>query len=316
MLEQFSRNNVQIDSSTKKKVARSWRPFMARIGPDTLAESVTRADLVKYQGHLVACSYATASVNSYMAAVSQVFGWFVYLEALTQNPCEGLKHVPEDEREVTYFKPEEFDRLLEAIARLRWADPTAPLRLPGILWACWHGLRIGEALNLRWLDIDLDRGVLKVQYRVDKPDGWWCWGTKTHRGREVAVSQDLDDLLHRLKVACPWIYPLLPERRYRTLQRQIGRLSDDVRKMPYNNLYRQLNRIKEAVGVSDGAFHKLRRTAATELSERLQPVDLQKLLGHRSFATTQRYIGDREAIETARTAMNARRNAQGILTND
>lgn len=319
MLQRYDRDNVQVEPATKAKVSRSFRPFMALLGPDRKATNVTKADVVKYQGHLKACQYATASINSYFAAVSSVFGWFVQLDELETNPFRGVKKIREEHRIVTTYEAGEFDQLLKAVSDLRWREQTTPLRLTGILWAAWHDLRISEVLNLRWVDIDLDAGVLWVQYRVDEPGQWWRWGTKGHRDRIIPMCDELIIHFHRLKVTCPWMYPLLPSARCRLLQKRVGQLSDSIRQFPYSNLYRQLNRIKDEADIEDGAFHKLRRTAATELdAEGLQPTDLQRLMGHRAFSTTQRYIGVRQErhLAAARKAMNARRNAQGISTND
>ena len=308
MYETYVQTNHTIQESTKARTRRAFLPFLMLAG-DVPADKLSRADVAAYQSALLKAGKATTTVNSYTAQVSAVFGWFVGLGILDSNPFIGSRKVREPRREVSFYEATEMDRLFEAIEALAWRDPTARIRLRAIVMMAYHaGLRIGEILNLRWLDIDLENALVKVQYRPTKPGEWWAWGSKGLADRAVPMSQELLEHYYRLQVVCPWMYPHLPAARCRTLQRKAEKLSEATRKWPCNNLYRLLNRVKRYAGISEGAFHELRRTAATELSERLQPTDLQKLMGHKSFATTQRYIGVRHSryLDATREAMNAR----------
>jgi integrase len=309
MYEQYIQSNHTIQESTKRRTRRAFMPFLVMTG-NPEADQVSRADVVAYQALLMKGGKSTTTVNSYAAQVSAVFGWFVSLGVIEKNPFTGVRKLREQRRQVDFYESPQLERMLAAVDELKWRDPTQPMRMRGIiLMAYYLGLRIGEILNLRWLDIDLENATVKVQYRSARDGEWWEWGDKGFEDRHIPMPQEVLEHYYRLKVACPWMYPHLPVQRCRALQGEAKSLPERTRKAPMNNLYQRLNRIKRMAGIPAGeAFHKMRRTAATELSERLQPTDLQKLMGHKSFATTQRYIGVRKSryLDATREAMNAR----------
>lgn len=311
MLQVYLSSNTQIVEATCRRNRRIFERFMGLFGPETQAQAIRKRHAVQFQATLRGAGCSPSTVNSYCASVASVFGWFCMLGELESNPFARIGKVVVEDKPVAYYTEDELPRLLEAVEALPWRDPTAKIRWRGLLLVLYHtGARIGEALNLRWSDIDLDRALIRIQARDDEPGVHWAWGTKGHRNRTLPLSQELLEHLYRMQVVCPWLYPILPAGRCRFLQVRVGQLGDTIRNSPYNNLYRQWQRVKAQAGIkSDGAFHKMRSTAATELSERLLPSDLQRILGHRSLVTTQGYIGLRSSrfLTDCRNAMNARR---------
>lgn len=129
------------------------------------------------------------------------------------------------------------------------------------------GLRVSEAVQLKVGDIDPDRMTL----RVDQGKG--------RKDRYAALSARLlEDLREYWRAYRPahWLFPGQPSER----------------PLPAGTAYTIYVRAKLAAGIKKGGgIHALRHAFATHMLE--AGVDLrtlQELLGHRSIATTQRYL--------------------------
>jgi len=282
-----------VDPDTIKRNARVFRHFI-RVTGNQRTGNVTKLMAAQFQARLSADGKAKATIKSYCASVSSVFGWAVEnVDSVGVNPFKGLKRPKLDKTEPTYFTRDEMDRLYGAIEALDWRDPILRLQWWAILLvADTCGFRIGEILNVRWDDIDLDGRLIKVRHRPHMPGECWEWGTKGHRDRFMPIPDDLLALLYRMKQTCPWRYPFLKERRCLYLQENSGSLSDSTRKRPYTNLYETWKRIRATANVKgDGAFHDVRRLAATELAPDLSAQELKLAFGWQSLSTAEFYLG-------------------------
>lgn len=303
-------NLTVVDPATIKRNVRVFRLFIRSAG-NVRCSDVTRLMATQFQAELKAAGKAKATVKSYCAAVSSVFGWAVEnIDGVESNPFEGVKAPKLNKSEPVYFTRDEMERLFAAVEALDWQNPVQRLQWRAMLMvADTCGFRIGEILNLRWDDIDLDARRIVVRYRPHIPGECWEWGTKGHRDRAMPINNDdLVALLCRMKEVCPWRYPFLKARRCRYLQAHSGELTDWVRKRPYTNLYVIWKRIRTLAQVKgDGAFHQVRRTAATEFGEHLTAAQLQAAFGWQELSTAQRYLAIRnsaqmEAIARAQAA--------------
>jgi integrase len=109
-------------------------------------------------------------------ALAQAVRW----RLLATNPADDLALPKQPRQEMRALDPEKAAAFLEAIRGDRWE-------------ALWEllivtGLRPGEALGLRWSDIDLDRNRLSVQRTlVREDDGLRLAEPKTATSRRVVV---------------------------------------------------------------------------------------------------------------------------------
>ncbi len=99
------------------------------------------------------------------AVLSLMLGTAVRDEAVTRNVCADLDRPKVDTAEADYLTPDQLRRVLAAMEGHRLQ--------PLVLLLASTGLRIGEALALRWRDMDLDAHRLRVT------------GTIQHVGGEV-----------------------------------------------------------------------------------------------------------------------------------
>ncbi len=194
-------------------------------------------------------------------ALKQALRWGM----VPRNVADAVDPPRADKKEVSPLSPAEARTLLKA-AR---GD-----RLEALYVLAVHtGMRQGELLGLKWDDVDLDTGVLRVR------------GTKTVRSRRsVKLSQTALRALHG------------------HLQRQLGEIDRAGSSwqenglvfatytgtpMDRHNLLRQFKRLLKEARLPAIPFHNLRHTCATVLlSKGMHAKFVQELLGHSNIAIT------------------------------
>jgi integrase len=83
-------------------------------------------------------------------------------QALARNPADALKRLPKVERKpITALTLEQSQRLLSAIRHTTTYWP--------VMLALATGLRRGEILALRWRNVDLDHGAIRVVQSLEQP---------------------------------------------------------------------------------------------------------------------------------------------------
>jgi len=171
------------------------------------------------------------------------------------------------------------------------------------------GLRRGEALALRWQDVDLTNGVLRVRGTLSRVDGHLVIGEpKTERSRRdvplspatVALlrSVKVSQAVERLKADSIWV-----ETHHVTTQ--IGTAVDP------RNALRAISTAAKSSGMADVGLHTLRHSFATHMLEAGVPLHtVSELLGHSSVAVTGDVYGH-VSTEGARSAVERLSAAMG-----
>ena len=185
---------------------------------------------------------------------------------MPRNVAEAVDPPMVPKKDVTPLSPEHARAFLEA-AR---GD-----RLKALYVLAVHtGMRQGELLALRWEDVDLDAGVLRVR------------GTKTARSRRtVKLSQTTLDAL-----TCHLTRQLSEIDRAGDSWHENGLVFATEIGTPLNrhNLaQRSFRPLLERAGLSRVRFHDLRHTCATILlSKGVHAKFVQEFLGHSTIAIT------------------------------
>ena len=196
-------------------------------------------------------------------ALKQALRWGL----VVRNVAEAVDPPRVPKKEVTPLSPEQARAFLEAASG---GD-----RLEALYVLAVHtGMRQGELFNLRWDDVDLDAGVLRVQGHEDRPE-------PPHRDalRDGPGSPQKP-----------------PERqlgeidRAGSLWRENGLVFATEIGTPLNrhNLtQRSFKPLLERAGLPQIRFHDLRHTCATILlSQGVHAKFVQELLGHATIAIT------------------------------
>lgn len=100
---------------------------------------------------------AESSIRSAYTILRAVLDTAVRDGALATNPAAAVRRPKVTSKEAAHLTPAQVAELLAAAQRSRYAAVFAFL--------VHTGLRRGEALSLRWADVDFERGTLRVRER-------------------------------------------------------------------------------------------------------------------------------------------------------
>ena len=208
-------------------------------------------------------------------------------KALSQAVSDGL--IPRNAADVEAPRPapKEMRPLSEGEARTLLEEARGDRFEALYVLAITTGLRRGELLGLRWDDVDLERGTLRVGRALVREGGRHVVGeTKTRRGRrQVNLTPRTVGALgaHRKrqleeKIRLAGLY----EDRGLVFTTQKGTSVN-----PENLVKRSFKPLLARAGLPDIRFHDLRHTCATLLLGRgVHPKLVQELLGHATIAMT------------------------------
>ena len=200
-------------------------------------------------------------------------------QALARNPADALKRLPKVERKPpATLTIEQSQRLLAEIKHTTTYWPT--------MLALATGLRRGELLALRWRNVDLDHGTIRVVESLEQTKaGLRFKSTKSDKGRGVALPEFAVAELRRHKQA-------QAEALLKVGVRQSGDTLvcgrvDREPKQPAsltNEFTYLVGRIR---GFPRIRFHDLRHSHATQLlASGVHPKVVQERLGHSTIAVT------------------------------
>jgi integrase len=180
------------------------------------------------------------------------YGW------IPVHPLQGVRKPPASPARVRFLSQDERLRLLGACQQSR-----NPLLYLMVVLAISTGARKNELRRLRWCDIDLERGYLRLAK------------TKNKEPRSVPVTGHAFALLCQ-RAGLPhtdtdWVFP--------SRQRQ--------QPMHFEKAWQN---VRTQAGLTNFRFHDLRHTAASYLAmSGATLLDIATVLGHKQISTTLRY---------------------------
>lgn len=145
---------VQVKASTMAAIRSDVKATIAPYWGDQVLADIRRADV---QAWVSAMGKAPRTVDTICGRFTSFMGWCVDQRLITENPCKGV-NLPRGRRREHSFLT------VSQVAAL--ADVMEP-RYRDLVWLLAStGLRMGEACELRWKDVDLGRGRLRVERAV------------------------------------------------------------------------------------------------------------------------------------------------------
>ena len=240
----------------KRSALRRLLPFF---GAKRLQE-IRVYDIERFTSKLINEGLRPGSVNSNLTVLSAALSAAVRWELIRTRPKVRL--LPIDPVPVRWLTSEESAALVAA----------APQRQTLLLCALRTGMRRGELQGLKWDDIDLGAGVLRVnRTRGRSGDG----PTKSGKARAIPITPDL----------------LAALRAHRHLRGAYVFCRDDGKPLNEHDMRQTIHAARDAVGLGKLGWHTLRHSFACQLClAGCNLRSLQLLLGHAKLSTTQRYL--------------------------
>jgi integrase len=200
---------------------------------------------------------------------------------IAYNPCEDVDAPRKSSFEIEPPTPDEVRKLLAA------AESTRISALLHVL--VLTGMRLGEALGLRWKDVHLDEAFLEIrQTKKHRAAGLPDYGSpKTERSRRnVDMAPELVTILqaHRRQQMAFYLENGFFDPQdlvFTTVDRQ------GVTGMTHDQVSHMWKEVRSRAGVPRARIHDLRHFAATQMvSAGVSLVDVAAILGHTRPSTT------------------------------
>lgn len=179
-----------------------YRVYISKYFKNADMRTISITDIKEYRNWLKSQpsvkggTLTNSHVNQQMIFVHKMFDVAIANRIRQDNPCNGLRRLPQQHKEMAYYTPEQFkqfDSLFEE-------DEYSFQLLYRVLM--YTGVRIGEALALTWEQINLDEKYIDVKYSAYYRNGKVHIGTvKTSQSnRRIYIHSGFAEELREWKV--------------------------------------------------------------------------------------------------------------------
>ena len=206
-------------------------------------------------------------VNIEISTLHNFFNFCIEKGYIDKNPCAGIKKLNELSRLKT-LSEEDIEKLINGA--------TNKLTKDLISFLIYTGCRKGEALNLKWDDVDLKNGVIAIK------------ATKTRYDRHIPISAPLEAVLtgiEKYQISLP-----ASSEKHDFSAGKDGLYVFNKNGAKIGDFKRSFHTACKNARLKDLHIHDLRHVFASALT--MNDVSLYKtgiLLGHRTPNMTQRY---------------------------
>ena len=264
----LSRSNLR--PTTQERYFYIVSRFVEFVGREAPTRSVAS---VVVQAWLDQTNTKPVTVNNYRRALSTLFRWLEAQDVRSGDPTQAVRLPKVTQKHARYLSPEDVDLICAEIeqgstASKHAAKGTGQWLAPIVRANVYLGLRASEVVNLRWEDVDLDRGRLTVRCTDE-------FTTKAGKDRTIPIPGPAREVVEGLSRSSRYVFPSHSGRR-------LGRVY----------MSRRFKHFARAAGLPEYVnFHTTRHTCASWLAERGASIEAIRLfLGHSSVTVTQRYM--------------------------
>ncbi|HEY0701168.1 MAG TPA: tyrosine-type recombinase/integrase [Candidatus Acidoferrales bacterium] len=256
--------DLSLDDKKLRLSPRSWYTDKARLVTlkeafgELPAANITSARIEEFLARLRTKEHhgnkrTGATANRYRTLISSIFSFGIRAGKVRLNPVARVRRFRESEHRIRFLEVEEEKSVREVVRVSEAHEAEMDLALN-------TGIRRGEQYGLKWENVDLERGILTVTGKTGRRF------VPINSAARAAIEK-----LYLISNGSPYVCP--------------DKLRDD--QVDWRTWFAEAC---ETAKIDNFRWHDLRHTFASRLV--MVGVDLstvQKLLGHRSIVTTQRY---------------------------
>jgi integrase len=255
MMEKYLEEHVP-----KLRSQRSFRGYaenlISHLGVYTLTE-ITPKVVNEYKEKRRRDGLKPASINRELATMKKAFNLAIReWEWVKDNPVSMVSMEEENNKRDRWLTPEEEVGLLDVCPA--WLKEL-------VTFALNTGMRLGEILSLEWKDVDLFRKTVTVSK------------SKNKEPRTIPINETVFEMLkNKAKV--------------KSIKTNLLFYTDAHTRFNITTVDHAFQKALKKAGIENFRFHDLRHTFATRLIQSGKDLyKVQRLLGHKSPAMTQRY---------------------------
>jgi len=264
MMKKFEDEHV-----SQKRSARVFKGYIKNLNSffgDCIVSEITPSKINEFKNKRRKEGVTGATINRHLATLRKAFNLAMKeWEWIRENPMLRISMEKEPPGRVRYLSEEEFQRLYGACPE--WLKPI-------VLTAKHTGMRKENILSLKWEQVDLFRRVVYLEH------------TKNDERLAIPLNDTMMGLFKKLSkvryIGSDYVFY------HPAAQKKNAKRTFDGRRY-YEVKTAFQNALKEA-GIENFRFHDLRHCFASALVQRgVDLYEVQRLLGHKSHAMTQRY---------------------------
>jgi len=228
---------------------------------------------------------SVATIHQIRKVLSAALTYAMRQEIISRNVARLVELPRYKSKEAQHWTPDETTRFLDA-AR---PDPLYPV----FVLLALYGLRRGEAIGIRWRDVDFDGGVLRIRQQVQRIDGELRQvelKTESSMRDEPLLATALEALQCQREVQAAARAEAGDDWQGGSDEDELVFTTRTGRPLESHNLARSFMRICEATGLPRITIHGLRHSNATTQKDlQVHSRDIQAILGHGDVRTTGIY---------------------------
>lgn len=168
-----------------------YRVYISKYFKNADMRAISVTDIKEYRNWLKSQpsvkggTLTNSHVNQQMIFVHKMFEVAIANRIRQDNPCNGLRRLPQQHKEMAYYTPEQFKQFDSLFEENEYSFQL----LYRILM--YTGMRIGEALALTWEQVNLDENYIDVKYSAYYRNGQVHIGTvkTTQSNRRIYIHR-------------------------------------------------------------------------------------------------------------------------------
>ena len=274
-------NATVYDYWTKLQAVKNWKPYLLQEYKRYYSRNLSKLSNIKLKdlkpAHFTSLNttlqhLSPRSRKKAYEILQPLISLAIEDEVITKSPIKKI-HIPKrksnEEKKVITGASTKYREVHKAIHSVYENKPV--YRSSFLL--CFYGRRVGEALQLKWEDVDFENNTYVVRGET----------SKTNSDMTFALPQDVKDALLEFQDVSGEIFP-------------------------FKSIDRHYHKIRTATGIEEFTAHWMRNLSVSALASEGVPIThLSAMLGHTDSATIKKYLSLQREASTLATNQASQR---------